>query len=356
MNSNKKQINMYFATHKTCNLSCEYCYIPKQNKSAKKRADADILSALTDFIAKIDAEDETIGSFSFHGSEPALMSPEALADAANLVRNHWRKRGFERSPAIQSNGVNFTGEYLSRLAGRLGSTKAIRLGFSIDPPKKLHDKYRDNSYDKVYGNFEAAIEAGFPVSVLSVVTRETIANLDEFGDWMKFWLANLRKNGAPYKIKVKLATGELEPSETDILKFADFLFDSKMSKLMQILTPGYCLQAGNECQWYEFDVEGGVYGCNKTYSPVGVFANWREESFETIRRKRAELYADYPVASECAGCPYEMICSSGCPVDRHKNGEMTGKAHECSLIKRIYERVAAAGEPIFEFFNSDGYT
>jgi radical SAM protein with 4Fe4S-binding SPASM domain len=334
MQSSHKILNMYFATHKTCNLSCSYCYIPFYNRQERKVNDADIIISLRNFIDKAESEGFAIGKFCLHGSEPSLMEPETLADCVTLVNEHWQKKSIKGlSVAIQTNGLRITNNYLDILESRLDNKNLLRIGFSIDPPKQVHDLLRNNSYDSVFNNMINTILRGFPVGILSVLSSETMKYLEEFCDWMKYFLNVSQKEGNPYKIKIKFASGELSLSEEEMGKFSYFLLENDLLGLCQILTPGYCMQRGNECEWYEFDIEGNCYSCNKAYGADGIFANWRNESFLEIVDKRKNLYITSLQHPDCRECIYELICNGGCPLDRHKKGELKGKALECSLLK-----------------------
>lgn len=335
---NAKKLNMYFAPHQTCNMNCLYCYVPEQSRKQKKAEDNEIISSLREFIAKLEREDYQIGNFCFHGAEPTLMSAEALGRAASLVRAHWtRTNCSNKAPAIQTNGLNLSEIYLNNLKKSLPPDGLLRIGFSIDPPKQVHDKYRDNSFDKVEANLYKAMDMGFPISILSVVSPETLDNLNEFGKWMKKMLKLKKENNNPYKVKIKFATGQYGLNDDHIKIIAKYLIDNDLLELVQILSPEYCLQNGNNCKWFEFDIYGGTFSCNKSFAPEKSFADWREESFENIIEKREKLFIYEKTHEECSICPYEAYCSSGCPIDRFKEGEMAGKAHECSLIKMAYE-------------------
>jgi len=317
-----KIINMYFATHRTCNLNCRYCYIPPYNKHEKKNKDELIILALESFVSKVESEDYRIGAFCLHGAEPSLLSPEALSEAVNMIGNHKQKYGAAPGVvAIQTNGVRVDDAYLDIIEKETGGVGRLRIGFSIDPPAIIHDMFRDNSFTRVEKNYENAIERGFPVSILSVVTSETMKYLPDFRDWMRKQLDRMRESGNPYKVKIKFATGEFAPEERQLKDFALFLLENDMARLVQILSQGYCLQHGNECMWFEFDVDGNCYSCNKAYMNEGVFANWQNESFDYIFRKRMELYANVPEHSDCNVCSYEYVCNSGCPADRHLQGK-----------------------------------
>ncbi len=356
-----KKINMYFAPYKACNLRCSYCYVPEYNKSTTKQDDLRFLESLSEFIDKVETEGYEIGSFCLHGAEPSLMSAESLARAVKMVDIHWEKTGSrnaacshsQKAVAIQSNGIRFGSKYLGILKHELGSANRVRLGFSIDPPKAVHDKYRDNSFDRAVANYKEAIAMNFPVSILSVVTNETINYLNEFREWMQTQLRFKKKHGNPYRVKIKFASGDMALSEAEMERFAFFLLEHDLTSLVQILSPGYCLQSGNECQWFEFDIDGNCYSCNKTFDDEGIFANWRGESFDEIIKKRAELFANTAEHKDCGECQYEYLCNSGCPADRIKTGDMAGKAHECSLIRIVYDEVINRGQNIAEFYHSN---
>lgn len=345
---------MYFAPHKSCDLGCRYCYLPEESRNSRRPDDSSILESLEEFIEKVEAENCGIGAFCLHGAEPALMNPQAVAAAVHMVNSHWRSVGsHRREVAIQSNGVRLTPEYLGIICRRIGSTDKFLPGYSIDPPRQVHDYYRNKSWKKVVNNYKEAMKLGFRVSVLSVITDKTLEHGEDFIKWMARQLDKKCKFGNPYKIKIKLATGEMAPSGEQLKDFARLLLDNKMTGLLQILSPGYCLSAGNECEWFEFDAEGGCYSCNKTFHPDGRFADWRTEPFSSIIGKRKALFEEEYTHPECAECEYEIICNSGCPADRHKHGKMAGKAHECDMIKIILDEIQKRNIHIADFINNN---
>lgn len=345
---------MYFAPFKTCNLNCQYCYVPKTYKNIPKPDQETILNRLQKMIDKIEKEGFQIGAFCLHGSEPGLMSPETLVEVSGTLKKHWKKLNCQnRAIAIQSNGTRFTKDYLTVLKHQLSRLSDVKLGFSIDPPNVIHDRFRDNSFDLVEQNYLTALEMGFPVSVLSVVSNAVIDHLEGFKTWMQKQLERKKQFGNPYRIKIKLASGPKMFSLKHIPALTDFLIENDLQTLLQILTPGYCLQAGNECDWYEFDIDGNCYSCNKTFSQQGIFANWNQESIGEIVKKRKLLYVNNPIHAECPQCEYEMICNSGCPTDRMTSGENAGKAHECEMIKKILNITESKGIHFIDFYNQN---
>ncbi|MBT4289012.1 MAG: radical SAM protein [Deltaproteobacteria bacterium] len=350
----KNIINMYFAPFKSCNLNCKYCYVPKLYKNVAKPDSKTILNRLELLISKIETDGFQIGAFCLHGSEPALMAPDTLVKISTCLKSHWtRLRCSNRSIAIQSNGTRFTYKYLGELKNRLSRLSDVKLGFSIDPPKVIHDQFRDNSFNLVEQNYLHALDIGFPVSVLSVVTDTVMEHLEGFKGWMKEQLDRKAQTGNPYKVKIKLASAPKMFSLAHIPAFTDFLIENNLQSLLQILTPGYCLQAGNECEWYEFDIDGNCYSCNKNFNQESVFANWMQEPIVEIVAKRKQLFVDDPMHAECCLCEYEMICNSGCPLDRIKSGDLSGKAHECEMIKKILNQKEKQGIHFIDFYNQN---
>ncbi|MFH1049626.1 MAG: radical SAM protein [bacterium] len=355
MSDKLKILNLYFATHKTCNMNCRYCYLPEYNRYSTKLSDDEILKSLSNLIKKFENEEYQIGAFCLHGSEPSLLSATALGEIVLMINGHWNKNEIKDfNVAIQSNGKRFTEDYLLEVLKVIKKPELLRLGFSIDPPKQVHDFLRDKSYNAVIENYNTATEMGFPVSVLSVVTKKTLEHLVEFGYWMIEQLKMKEETGNPYKVKIKFATGDMALNHEDMIQFSNFLIEENLLSLPQILSPGYCIQSGNDCLWYEFDVEGNCYSCNKSYNNDGVFADWTMECLKDIVTKRKKLYINYNRNEECESCPYEIICNSGCPLDREKLGVMAGKAHECSMIKHVLEHVLYdTKEHITEFYNKN---
>ncbi len=344
-------INLYFATHDTCNMNCRYCYIPREKRTQPKYSDEDILFSLNEFLQKAERENILIGTFCFHGTEPSLMSADTLAEGVQMVNEFRRDSGSpSKRTSIQTNGLNFTDEYLDELEPVKNN---LLISFSIDPPKQVHDFYRAGSYDKIYSNYLNCIDRGFAVSVLSVVSKNTLAHPDDFAIWMKTELMRQEHICNPHKVKIKFATGDDSLDDDDFREFGYFLLDNDLAGIAQLFTPGYCIHYGNECSWYEFDINGNCYSCNKNYMPEGIFANWQKEPFAKIIAKREKLFRKYPEHKECSACEYEYLCNSGCPADRIKSGINKGKSHECMLIKTVYDAVQKKGGHIVDFFNGN---
>jgi radical SAM protein with 4Fe4S-binding SPASM domain len=351
LDKKNKILNIYFATSKTCNINCKNCYLSITFKQSKKITDTKILTSIDYFIEKIESEGFRIGKFCLHGAEPSLMSAKTMGKIINRINEHWKGNKTENiAVSIQTNGIRLTKSYLEEVIQIIENPKKFKIGFSIDPPKIIHDSMREDSYNIVMKNYKIAQILGFPTGILSVITTETMTYLSEFGQWIKNELRKKEKYGNPYMIKVKLATGNYALNETQLISLSKFLIKNNLIPIMQVFSASYCIQNGNDCEWYEFDIDGNCYSCNKNYNSNGIFANWQYESFDSIIIKRKKLFENEFMHPDCSKCCYEMVCNSGCPLDRHKQGKMKGKAYECVLIKYIYKHLEEQGVSISEFF------
>lgn len=346
-----KILNLYYAISSKCNLRCSYCYVPEAAKSSKDE-DGEAEANLNLFLRKIESEGFRIGAFCFHGAEPTIYDAKTLSRFCNLVLQAKKNTNSSNNLiAIQTNGYNLNGKYLKDLHENINPISALRIGFSVDFPKQIHDLYRNNTYDKVLNNFRTALDMGIDVSVLSVVTSEALSLRE---DWIEA-VRGIYQLSLEYpnfrKFKLKPATGEFGLKEENMEEFADILIENEWTKLLQIFNYSYCLNKGNDCDWYEFSPGGECFSCNKAFMNKDSFSDWKLQSFDTIREKRANLYLREAVHPDCGRCQYEMYCNSGCPIDRYKAGQMAGKAHECTIVKKVYTHLQENGINIIDYIH-----
>ncbi|HOJ50157.1 MAG TPA: radical SAM protein [Spirochaetota bacterium] len=344
-----KNINIYYAPFKTCNLFCKYCYLPESFKRSRKKDDKEIIENIETLIKKIEQEGFRINSFTFHGSEPSLILPAYFGKIINIIKKHWEKNKIKNQKVcMQTNGLNTDIKYLKEIE-TLSSKENFNISISIDFPPQVHDYYRNNSFEKVYKNYKDALNNNFNISILTVVNKKTIEYLNDFYYYIHQELDKKKYYSNLKKIKIKFASGKESLDNSMMEEFAIFLDKYNLFHITQIFTPGYCFQNGNDCFWLEFDSDGYCYSCNKTFTENGNFANWYNESISDIIIKRKNLFKNYYESKECYKCPYQFICNSGCPVDRYKEGDMKGKSLECVLVKKTFEMQEKKGVSPFKF-------
>ncbi len=311
-------MNIYFGVTKQCNMRCKYCYVPEYNKNEHENIDLKAIQGTQRFLKKIRDEQQPLHQVSLHGAEPTILSPKTLALIVNMFYSHTRIK-----VGMQTNGQNLTKEYLELL-----DPSKTSIGFSIDGYEKLHDENRPHSYKKALENLKTAIEMGFSVSVLSVISKETIKNVDKFFAWIKFELPQL--NRLVFKFIHSDEENNLNKEEQEL--FIDKCIENDCQKPLQVLKQKICLTSGNDCMWYEFDIDGSTYACNKTYNKEGAFANWHNEEFFKIRNKRIHLFRDDFIDEECINCEAYSFCKGGCPSDR-----LQGISVDCHARKYLYK-------------------
>jgi len=317
------KLYFYFVLSHVCNLSCAYCYVPKYNKYEAKAYGENAISASKEFIEKAKIEGLSLGQCTFHGAETSILSPVALGECINLF--------YEATHNVvkcQSNGINFTKSYLEELLTIIKEPRKFRIGFSIDGCEEAHDVNRKGTYRLVIQNLKDAISLGFSVSILCVVTKSVVKHLDKLEAFCSF----LDSINAIYAFKSAAHGYEINDTETEA--FAQWALDNKRYDHVQACMSTICSTRGNHCEFYEFDMNGNVYACNKTFSKEGVFSNWKEETFTEIIQKRRSLFQSVDIDALCYVCPIFIKCQGGCPADR-----VNAKNLECKLKRIIHKEL-----------------
>lgn len=319
-------MNFYLAVTKSCNMRCKYCYVPEYNKKVDGDIDAYAIKNTKLLISKLIESHIEIGRVLLHGAEPLILQPETIMELHRVIYGD-RKAML----GMQTNGLNMTKDYLEKL-----DKDKIALSVSLDGYKELNDKNRPNSYDRVLANIKTAISMGFKIALLCVITKDTVANADRFFKWVKTLPALT-------KVTYKFIHGDesMVLSTSEQILFTKKAIESGTENSLQFLRKDICINNGNDCVWYEFDMDGGVYSCNKQYSEEGKFADWKKEDIQEIIRKRVLFFDDYEISSECKECELYHVCRGGCPTDR-----IGSKSVDCEARRYLYNYRRHLGKPI----------
>jgi len=319
-------MNFYFAASKVCNLRCKYCYVPEYNKTKQKQYDQRATEAATAFVQKAKAENMGLHTCCLHGAECTILSPETLGGLVNLFFEHTL-----RPVRIQTNGVSLTSEYLDRLLKVIHNPSKFHIGFSIDGPESIHNANRKNTWKQVSTNFFTAVQKGFEAGILSVINAATIANLDDFGDW------NMAMDKFGVKRRYKLAEHGFELTPDENMIFAKWLLKTGYWRNLQAFIPMMCIHQGNDCFFFEFDIDGKTYTCNKNFEDSKSFGNWQDAPFDALIKKRRVYNQDKYIHPDCSTCEYWERCRGGCPTTR-----TNGKSVDCAIKKYIWDQFKIA--------------
>lgn len=329
------QHHAFLAISKYCNIDCSYCYLPSSNKNQKVDRDGRAVTMLQDLSEKAKRERFALNRSHLHGAEPTTLTPEAFREAVNLTAAITTAD----LTTVQTNGIALNRSYHERM-GDLRDKLAI--GFSLDLPRAAHNKNRQGTYDKVVENIAIARDLGYVHRLLVSINRDTMSDLDAVSEAFGM----LHSEFPSMSITLKITSGDQALTGEQKGVLADYLFDNDLHDYAMSISGSVCQAHGNNCCLFEFHVDGGVTACNKSNNDESVFANWREESMNTIFHKRRTLFQNHTISAECFGCRYWEVCQGGCPVDRDPE---TSELLDCAIKKRIYRRMELCGlNPITE--------
>lgn len=125
-----------------CNLDCKYCfYLEKENLygTSDFKMQTDVLE---EFIKqKVEATNAPLVNFAWQGGEPTLLGVEYFRKVTELQQKYADGKKIENT--FQTNGALLSDEWCEFFA-----ENDFLIGFSIDGPEELHDKYRVNKGNK----------------------------------------------------------------------------------------------------------------------------------------------------------------------------------------------------------------
>ena len=337
-----------------CNLACVYCYqhgVEAEHKVITREA----VDAFFDYARENFSDRPKKPFITLFGGEPLLNSP-AQRKIIEYIVGRCAAEGYEL--AAVTNGYDFT-DYVDILKN--ANVKEIQ--FTLDGSRDVHDKRRSTAngkgtFDRVIGGIAAAVEAGFPVNLRTVVDLENIEDLVRLTEYLdsKGWL-----DLPPERFKTQLGRNyELfscyaKPQHlmTQMELWAEY---SKLSKKFPILakfhrpdfygirhlvdTGTLYMASFDTCpacktEWV-FDLNGEIYGCTASCGRreylLGTFypevrldhkavGRWQDRSVRTI--------------GKCRDCKYDVICGGGCGVVAANNNGGDPLTPDCRPVSEI---------------------
>jgi radical SAM protein with 4Fe4S-binding SPASM domain len=328
-----KNVVMQINLKSICNLRCKYCALPEVSKSTK--SDDEVLLGNTRILMKkLKNEDYNLTLFSIFGAEPLVVAPEIIANIFNLVMQSFPNAILK----IQTNGTLATPEYMTKFFSILKNTDTLTLGWSIDGVKELHDKWRDNSFDKADKNLRWVIK-NYPdvFNMLIITTQYDHYLVPKYKEELLAYIRDMQSlKVVPTISTADLTVNDVGDNYVGLPKFyeamGDFLIENDLIlNCLKHFNPHYCYRFGNMCQKVLFDLPtGDVYICEKLFDisskPI---ANFLEQDIEDVLYSRCQQSCNAHIAPECLECEWFQWCKGGCYV-RRPNGVVTA----CELIKK----------------------
>lgn len=347
----QKGISVIVKPTHDCNLGCNYCYI---ESGAEKGIMTDV--TLSNMIEKVSnwCGKEKLIEFIWHGGEPLLMGKEFYKEAFAIEKS---MDGFTFKNTLQSNGILMDEEWAKFL-----KANSIRVGFSLDGTRELHDKTRifDNglsSFSDVLRGILIAKAYDIGGGVITVVTKMNYNFLPEIYKFFKENGISSKFNPLIASGKAKLYKDNLSITPKEYGKVMTELFDlwfneseksiglDPFEAIIQNLFTGRPIDCSHSqtCQMSYISVGplGDVYPCGR-FDGIKEFhfGNINDDRIEDIMNADARLKLLDRKIPECESCKYYTICYSGCPHDAYSlYNDIARKTNYCSAYKIIFEHI-----------------
>ena len=223
------------------------------------------------------------------------------------------------------------------------------ISVSLDGPKEVHDKYRqEGSYDRAIRAIEELLSAGIPVSVISTLNSENVKKLGELYSILRKYsiyawqlqacspMGNAANNGIDYAfdmmevIDFVCANMYTAPFAMGVADNIGYFTEAEGSIRGNLSGKAYFKGCSAGISAIGIDSVGNVRGCESMYDERFNEGNLRNESLRSIwedpdrfaynRKFRKEL-----LTGKCAECELGEYCAGGC---RSYNWFVHGKLYE----------------------------
>ncbi|MBQ0011518.1 MAG: radical SAM protein [Clostridiales bacterium] len=251
--------------------------------------------------------------------------------------------------AIITNGFLFSEETIRDLKEVAIESIAV----SLDSVETVHDRYRQKgSYARAVQAIDALTEAGFTVTVISTLNKESVTHLDDFYAFLRTrpiaaWqlqacspMGNAARSGIDYRFDFREVITFVEQN-MEAAPFAMGIADN-----IGYYTENEGKLRGHENSWYRgcqagltllgIDSIGNIRGCESMYDDRFIEGNirqrriadiWNDPSAFAYNRK----FRRENLTGACATCEYGPYCAGGC---RSYNFFVHGKIYESPACAR----------------------
>lgn len=345
-----------------CNFRCSYCYLTNNTKSDDYVMPVVTVKKLIDDLVRLEnyQKHKSI-TFIWHGGEPLLWGVENFKEVFSYTDEYKHRILFRHR--VQTNLSLIDDDFIA-----LFKQYNVRIGFSLDGPKDINDRYRKRmdgtgTYDTIINNLYKCRGAGLNVGAIIVASSAFKNRIPELYDFICEHRLNFKFNplflsGEARECK-NLSLSPIEYARMSNELFDLWFFDRehhvKESTFVDVASAfltdnrriNGCMFSSN-CQdnFMAISPKGEVFPCgrfcdtNKKYS----YGNINKDSLEIIlkRRKDSAQYrrAEFIRNSDCKDCSFFTICHGGCLHDGYlKAGNFESKTFLCSAYKLIFDHI-----------------
>ena len=262
-----------------------------------------------------------------------------------------RLTGNKISVNIITNGFLFTEEIINDLR----NTDIESISLSLDGPKEVHDKYRqDGSCDRIINALKILTDNNIPTSIITTLNAENVKYLHDMLNLLKNYrifawqlqacspMGNAAKGGIDYRfdfsevIRFVKENAECYPFAIGIADNIGYFTKEEGSLRGNLSGKAYFKGCSAGLSAIGIDSVGNVRGCESLYDEKFNEGNLRERSLRGIwedpdafsynRKFSKEL-----LTGKCAECAVGEYCGGGC---RSYNNFVHGKLYESPFCAR----------------------
>jgi uncharacterized protein len=312
---------------KHCNLRCKYCYEYPYLSDKTKMELPQIESMLTHIASTLVQHQVMQTSFSWHGGEPLLLSPEYYQTIYALQKRILGGAGIEFSNVIQTNLTILKDGHLKLFQDGLITGVGVSLDLFGDERVNVAGKIMD---DKTLDNMQRMLDAGVPFGAISVLSHKTapfMLNLLQFFDEM----------GVSWRVLPIDLTGFEGQHDGNVLtaekvvEIYQQLFETWLSSENAIVvepiqeymnaainaltpnSPKHKFDKAKDDSLFIVNTNGDVYSeadaYDEKYAYGNLFTTPLSVLLESPARQRAIERAHMIVSSTCESCPHHGDCN-----------------------------------------------
>lgn len=301
-----------------CCFSCRYCGSRGGKAREQELCTEECLSVAAQ-LAALDCE-----RVSLIGGEVFLRP-----DWPQIVRA-LTDRGIRVS--IITNGFLFTDD----LIGQIWETGVEAVALSIDGPKKIHDRYRqEGSFDRASRALMTLAQKEIPVAVITTVNRENAGHLETFYEDIRRWpiyawqiqacspMGNAAASGIDYRFDPRKVLDFVRSHAADApfrLGVADNIgYYTEDEGMLRGNLSGQAFFTGCRAGLSAIGIDsvGNVRGCESMYDDCFIEGNVRSTSLRQIWEDPGHFrynrdFTPALLTGPCAACPHGTYCAGGC--------------------------------------------
>lgn len=344
-----------------CNLNCRYCYLSSETKSFDSLDSDFIIRVIRQIKHYCENHHRQNLTMIWHGGEPLLWGINNYKKVFSFMKEEFVDYPYKN--LMQTNLTLLSQEYID-----LFKEYDVRLGFSLDGPKFIHDKQRimkngEGTFDIVMEKLSLCKKNDFHVGCITVATRNHIGHIHDLYSFMN-------QNSISFKMNPLFISGEAEKNQLElglsvldyaklVIELFDLMYDDSLceisnsnfveiaSSLISKRTAGCLL--GENCQgnFLAISPHGEVFPCGRFCDneyELHAYGNLHLESFASIVNKihESEPYKRYLYIKQggCSRCNFYHICHGGCLHDGFlASGDFRHKTFLCPAYKKIFAHI-----------------